>query len=181
MSTLRIAPCDSGAHRAAAQVDYTAAMRPRRTWAARSIAAGVTALALGASAAGCGDGRAPAEAPAREAARRAAPPVPTLTVAELAARLARGGARAVDANGEVTRKRFGTIPGAILLSDYETFLPSELPPDRGAGLIFYCASDTCSASDEAAARAVAAGYTDVHVLAAGITGWVRAGQPTARL
>ncbi|HWO23712.1 MAG TPA: rhodanese-like domain-containing protein [Kofleriaceae bacterium] len=107
--------------------------------------------------------------------------IPAISVDELAARLARGECRAVDANTDATRRRLGVIPGAVLLSDYETFLWSELPADKSKGLVFYCANEHCGASDEAAARAITAGYTDVKLLPAGITGWAKAGQQTAKL
>lgn len=107
--------------------------------------------------------------------------IPTLSVDELEAKLARGECRAVDANTDATRRRFGVIPGAVLLSDYETFLQSELPADKSKGLVFYCANEHCSSSDEAAARAVTAGYTNVKLLPAGITGWAKAGKQTAKL
>lgn len=111
----------------------------------------------------------------------AARAIPALSVDELEARLSRGECRAVDANGDATRKRLGVIPGAVLLSDYEAFLPSELPADRSKGLVFYCTNEHCGASEEAAARALTAGYTDVRVLPAGIAGWARAGKRTAKL
>jgi len=132
-------------------------------------------------AAGCSKGEpdgAGAGSPAGAAARAA---IPTLTVDELEARLARGECRAVDANGDVTRKRHGVIPGAVLLSDYEVFLPSELPADKSKGLVFYCANEHCGASEEAAARAITAGYRDVKVLPAGILGWAQAGKQVAKL
>ena len=121
--------------------------------------------------------------PGAEAAPGAAPApaIATLSVDELEARLARGECRAVDANGAATRKRHGVIPGAVLLSDYETFLPRELPADRSKGLVFYCANEHCGASEEAAARAVTAGYRDVKVLPAGILGWASAGKQVAKL
>jgi len=131
------------------------------------------AMLLGLAAAGCSR-RSAHEAPG-------AAPMAALSVDDLEARLARGDCRAVDANGDATRKRLGVIPGAVLLSDYETFLPSELPADKAAGLVFYCANEQCSASEEAAARAITAGYTNVKVLPAGIAGWARAGKQTAKL
>ena len=36
------------------------------------------------------------------------------------------------------------------------------------------------ASHEAARRAVEAGYTDVNVMADGLTGWVESGRPTTK-
>ena len=111
----------------------------------------------------------------------AARPLSALSVDELEGRLQRGECRAVDANGDATRKRYGVIPGAILLSDYEAFLPSELPADKSKGLVFYCANKHCTSSEEAAARAITAGYTDVKVMPAGIAGWTKAGKQTAKL
>jgi rhodanese-related sulfurtransferase len=129
-----------------------------------------------AAVAGCSKPSSDRAAPGGKAAA-----IPTITVDELDARLARGECRAVDANGTATRKRQGIIPGAVLLSDYETFLPSELPADKSKGLVFYCANEHCGASEEAAARALTAGYTDVKVLPAGIAGWAKAGKQTAKL
>src|SRR3569623_1086885 len=60
-----------------------------------------------------------------------------------------GQAQAVDANGEATRKRMGVVPGAVLLTDSESFAVSELPADKGKPLVFYCANTECSASCEA--------------------------------
>ena len=45
---------------------------------------------------------------------------------------------AVDCNGDRTRKKMGTLPGAILVTDEETFAAAELPADKGAKLVFYC-------------------------------------------
>lgn len=101
-----------------------------------------------------------------------------LGVDELDRQLAAGAAQAVDANGDLTRKRMGTIPGAVLLSDYEAFSLSELPADKAKPLVFYCANEYCGASHEAAKRARFAGHTDVKVLPAGIAGWVKAGKAT---
>jgi rhodanese-related sulfurtransferase len=129
-----------------------------------------------AGAAGCSK-----PSPDQGASAAQAPALATLSIDELEARLARGECRAVDANGDATRKRLGVIPGAVLLSDYETFSPSELPADRAKGLVFYCANEHCGASELAAERAITAGYTDVKVLPAGIAGWAKAGKQTAKL
>lgn len=110
-----------------------------------------------------------------------APAVPEVSVDELDTMLASNAAQAVDANGEATRKKLGIIPGAVLLSDYETFLPKELPPDKAKPLVFYCANTHCGASHEAAAKARTAGYTNVKVLPEGIAGWVKAGKRTAQI
>lgn len=83
-----------------------------------------------------------------------------------------------DANNDDTRKRYGVIPGAVLLSDYRDYdLDKELPGDREATLVFYCHSEYCGAAADAARKAVAAGYRDVWVMDPGIVGWAEAGQP----
>ncbi|HLL21166.1 MAG TPA: rhodanese-like domain-containing protein [Kofleriaceae bacterium] len=102
--------------------------------------------------------------------------VPTITIDELEAKLGSGDYQAVDANGDATRKKLGVIPGAVLLTDSEAFSTSELPKDKGKTLVFYCANTHCGASEEAAARALTAGYTNVRVLPDGIAGWVKAGK-----
>jgi hypothetical protein len=46
----------------------------------------------------------------------------------------------LDANKDDFRAREGIIPGAILLSSYQGYdVAKELPPDKGAPLVFYCA------------------------------------------
>jgi rhodanese-related sulfurtransferase len=104
-----------------------------------------------------------------------------LTVDELDRQLASGACQAVDANGDMTRQRMGTIPGAVLLSDYEAFALSELPTNKERPLVFYCANEYCGASHQAAKRARMAGYTKVKVLPAGIAGWVHSGKTVAKL
>jgi rhodanese-related sulfurtransferase len=87
-------------------------------------------------------------------------------------------ATVVDANGSETRREYGVIPGALLLSNHREYAMSELPASKSNKLVFYCGGTMCRASDKAASRAVAAGYTDVSVLREGIKGWKSAGQPT---
>ena len=90
-------------------------------------------------------------------------------------------ATAVDANGEKTRSENGVVPGAILLTSSSQFDPAkELPANKDANLVFYCASEKCGASHTAAKRAAEAGYTNVAVMPAGIKGWKKAGQPTSK-
>jgi rhodanese-related sulfurtransferase len=87
-------------------------------------------------------------------------------------------ATVLDANGTDTRQEYGVIPGAVLLTSHRAYAMSELPASKSNKLVFYCGGTMCRASDKAAARAVAAGYTDVSVLRDGIKGWKAAGQPT---
>ena len=107
--------------------------------------------------------------------------IPTVTVEQVDQALARGEVQPVDANEPPTRERMGVIPGAVLLSDEETYKIAELPPDKARPLVFYCANSACGASHEAAERAAAAGYTHVEVMPAGIAGWVTAGKKVARI
>jgi rhodanese-related sulfurtransferase len=87
-------------------------------------------------------------------------------------------ATVVDANGAETRQEYGVIPGSLLLSNHREYAMSELPASKTNKLVFYCGGTMCRASDKAASRALAAGYTDVSVLREGIKGWKSAGQPT---
>lgn len=86
-----------------------------------------------------------------------------------------------DANNKDVRAQYGTIPGAILLSNYKRYnVAKTLPADKATPLVFYCANTMCMASHGAAQRAVKAGYTNVSVMADGIFGWVKAGQPVSK-
>jgi rhodanese-related sulfurtransferase len=76
-----------------------------------------------------------------------------------------------DANDADVRKEYGTVPGAVLLSSYNQYALSELPINKQQQLIFYCYNFLCTASDEAADRAIKAGYTQVWRMRDGITGW----------
>lgn len=135
------------------------------------------ALSLGlAAAAGCSGHRDPT---ADRAPAAALPTVSTVSIEQLDRMLASHACRAVDANGDATRRRMGVIPGAVLLRDLDAV--DQLPADHAAGLVFYCANPACSASHEAAERAIAAGYTHVQVLPDGIAGWVRAGKKTTSI
>jgi len=86
-----------------------------------------------------------------------------------------------DANAAETRDQYGVIPGATLLNSDDNYDLAILPHDKDATLVFYCANTLCTASHEAARRAVKAGYEDVSVMGDGIRGWKQAGQPTSPL
>ncbi|MEW6435376.1 MAG: rhodanese-like domain-containing protein [Myxococcota bacterium] len=103
-----------------------------------------------------------------------------LTVTELANLTKEKKATPVDANGEKTRAEKGIIPGAVLLTSSSQYALTELPKDKSSTLVFYCANEKCSASTQAARRAMENGYTDVAVLPVGINGWLAAGQKTAK-
>ena len=147
-------------------------MRPSSRLAALALALALAlAFALGAGCSRSADQRAAADQRGAAAAS-----VPEVSIDELDRMLASGAGQPVDANGDRTRKKLGVIPGAVLLTDSDTFLPSELPADKRKTLVFYCANTSCGASHEAAARARIAGYTNVKVLPDGIAGWVKAGK-----
>jgi rhodanese-related sulfurtransferase len=148
----------------------------------------VVAFALSA---GCGSREEPAMAVASEApasgavaAATAAPEgrrvrVKELGVPEVAALVQAGTAVILDANGPSTRASQGIVPGARCLSSSSQYdVERELPGDKNQPLVFYCGSSECTASDTAAERAIAAGYTDVAVMRPGIAGWKAAGHPT---
>jgi rhodanese-related sulfurtransferase len=102
-------------------------------------------------------------------------------VSDLKAAIAdpKSGVQIYDANVADTREQYGVIPGAHLLPSADSYsVAQELPADKNADVVFYCANTSCMASHQAARRAVKAGYTDVSVMADGIMGWKSAGQPT---
>jgi rhodanese-related sulfurtransferase len=170
-----------------------------------AVATIATALAVATATAGCANSSGPAASasaedrstpatnaatparrtaatPARPASTSAEPalaPVASVSVDQLDELLAHNDCQAVDTNGDPTRKRLGVIPGAVLLTDYENL--DKLPPDKSTHLVFYCANSACRSSDEAAERAIAAGYHHVQVLPAGIAGWIKAGKKTTPL
>lgn len=66
--------------------------------------------------------------------------LPTMTVDEVDKALAAKAATPVDCNSAATRKRAGVVPGAILVTDHDAYAASELPADKTAKLVFYCAN-----------------------------------------
>jgi rhodanese-related sulfurtransferase len=66
------------------------------------------------------------------------------------------------------------LPGARWI-EWDRVSAADLPADRNATLVFYCALEQCSASQTSAARAIALGYRRVFVMPAGILGWKKAG------
>ncbi len=69
------------------------------------------------------------------------------------------------------------VPGAKHL-DPAAFDDSNLPPDKAAVLVFYCSNPMCMKAPNAARRAKKLGYTNAHVMSAGINGWLAAKLPT---
>jgi hypothetical protein len=63
--------------------------------------------------------------------------IPELTVAQVAARIGSAGFHVFDNNGRARWKR-SHVPGAKHLNAYN-YEAGELPPDKAATLVFYCA------------------------------------------
>jgi rhodanese-related sulfurtransferase len=119
------------------------------------------------------------DAPARPAAETGKPAPGTVEVTQLVSLVQAGKCTVVDANTPTTRQDMGIIPGAKLLSSYDTYDLAELPARKDGKLVFYCANEACGASQEAAEKALLAGYTDVNVFPGGIAGWKKAGNEVA--
>jgi rhodanese-related sulfurtransferase len=69
------------------------------------------------------------------------------------------------------------IPGALNL-DPVSYNDNDLPASRDSILVFYCSNFLCSKAPNAARRAKGMGYANVHVMSAGISGWLKASLPT---
>ena len=98
---------------------------------------------------------------------------PELSVEEAAELIAQGRAIVIDVN---PRRRWasGHLPGAINLDPSE-FTEADIPADKGATLIFYCADHGSAASRYAARKAARLGFVHVFLLPAGLKGWMAAG------
>ena len=94
----------------------------------------------------------------------------TVSPAELERLIREGSVTPVDVN-----PRHGwlkaRVPGALNL-DPVGFGENDLPSDKGAMLVFYCSNFLCTKAPKAARRAKGMGYRNVHVLSAGISGWI---------
>lgn len=72
----------------------------------------------------------------------------------------------------------GHLPGAVHIPhDEVNALASKLLPDKGAGIVVYCASETCRNSQVAAESLERLGYRDVAVYPGGKKDWSEAGLP----
>lgn len=71
------------------------------------------------------------------------------------------------------------IPGALNLDPFD-YSDSDLPLAKDASLVFYCSNRMCRKAPNAARRARGMGYSNVHVMSAGISGWLSASLPTER-
>ena len=70
----------------------------------------------------------------------------------------------------------GHLPGALNINVGEVkALAPELLPTKTAGVVVYCASASCTNSDQVAVQLLALGYTDVAVFKVGKAEWHAAG------
>jgi len=69
------------------------------------------------------------------------------------------------------------VPGARNL-DSAGYKDTDLPADKNDVLVFYCSNPMCMKAPNAARRAKKLGYGNVHVMSAGISGWLAAKLPT---
>lgn len=83
----------------------------------------------------------------------------------------------IDVNGTDSYKA-GHVPTAIDFDAESEKLAAKLPTDKGALVVAYCGGPSCGAYKAAANKAKELGYTNVKHLAAGISGWKKAGEKT---
>jgi rhodanese-related sulfurtransferase len=99
----------------------------------------------------------------------------SITPQQLHERMQQEALTVIDVNAERSWLH-ARVPGATHLdADFDA---AALPPDRARGLVFYCSNALCRKAPLAARRAQQLGYTDVRVMAAGISGWTGARLPT---
>ncbi len=101
-----------------------------------------------------------------------------MSIDEVAGLITAGTVAIVDVNGP-ERYAKGHLPGAAW-SAFNDVKPSELPAEKDRTLVFYCANEMCSASDDAARQAASFGYSRVYVMPAGIYGWEKSGRTVER-
>lgn len=71
------------------------------------------------------------------------------------------------------------LPGAVNLPPQEaTDLAAQILRDKDAEIVVYCASSTCTASEDVAHELVNQGYRQVRRYVEGKQDWVAAGLPT---
>ena len=99
----------------------------------------------------------------------------TISPRDLLQRIERQAVTAIDVNPPMSWSR-ARVPRAVNL-DLTTNTDSDLPSDKNAFLVFYCSNFLCRKAPNAALRAKRMGFANVHVMSAGISGWVDAGLP----
>lgn len=69
------------------------------------------------------------------------------------------------------------VPGATNLDPVD-YTGTDLPANKDSDLVFYCSNSMCRKAPNAARRAKRMGYSNVHVMSAGISGWLSSNFPT---
>src|SRR5271168_337969 len=87
-----------------------------------------------------------------------------------------GAATPIDVNSRQSWLQ-ARVPGALHL-DPAGYTSTDLPGDKDSMLVFYCSNPFCRKAPNAARRAKGMGYSNVHVMSAGISGWADAKLPT---
>jgi len=79
----------------------------------------------------------------------------------------------IDARPRRNKYDKGHIPTAVSMptSQFDKMKADVLPADKNKLLVFYCGGFKCKLSHKSAARAIALGYTNIKVFAAGYPAW----------
>ncbi len=101
-----------------------------------------------------------------------------MNVEELSQAMKEGKVFVYDSNSNEMYKD-GHIPGAQHMT-FDKVSADKLPKEKNAKLVFYCANERCTASHDAARKAIELGYDNVWVMSPGIMGWKKAGKPTEK-
>ena len=99
-----------------------------------------------------------------------------LSIDEVSAKLASKDPVFVYDNNTEERYAKGHVPGATWVK-YDGVEEKDLPKDKTATLVFYCANEKCMACHKAASQAMKLGYKNVYIMPAGIMGWEKAEKP----
>lgn len=102
---------------------------------------------------------------------------PDISITDLKTAIEAKKVTVIDVNGSDSWKS-GHVPTAIDFDAAADKLAAQLPKDKGALVVAYCGGPSCSAYKAAAVKAKELGYTNIKHLAAGISGWKKAGEKT---
>lgn len=100
---------------------------------------------------------------------------PDISVADLKTAIAEKKVTVIDVNGSDSYAE-GHVPTAIDFEAKKDELAKALPEDKNALVVAYCGGPSCNAYKAAAKKATELGYTNVKHLAAGKSGWKKAGE-----
>lgn len=102
---------------------------------------------------------------------------PDISITDLKKAISDKKVTVIDVNGSDSWKA-GHVPTAIDFDAAADKLAAQLPKDKNALVVAYCGGPSCSAYKAAAVKAKELGYTNIKHLAAGISGWKKAGEKT---